>query len=213
VPAYCTCGTQLVEDARFCHKCGRPTREEFNEPEATAEAAPPPLPAPPPSALPEIGFQNKIAVRIGLLLAGPMYVLINFLVILPAGMFFAFMGLFATGLLSVIMYRQRTGAGISVMSGARMGWIVGLFVFLIALIIMTFVFAMASTGDIASNMQEQLKRQGQSGEEVQRVLEFLSNPAAILMLVAMVFLMMTTVPSLGGALGAKLLDSSKEPGS
>jgi len=142
-----------------------------------------------------------------------MYVLINFLVILPAGMFFAFMGLFATGLLSVIMYRQRTGAGISVMSGARMGWIVGLFVFLIALIIMTFVFAMASTGDIASNMQEQLKRQGQSGEEVQRVLEFLSNPAAILMLVAMVFLMMTTVPSLGGALGAKLLDSSKEPGS
>ena len=62
-------------------------------------------------------------------------------------------------------------------------------------------------------MQEQLKRQGQSGEEVERVIQFLSNPAAILMLVASIFVMITTVPSLGGALGAKLLDSSKEPGS
>lgn len=210
--AYCTCGTLLVEDARFCHKCGRPTREEFAE----AEIVPPPLPEAaqelPPAALPEVGFQNKVAVRIGLLLAGPMYLLINFLAILPAGMFFVFMGLFAMGLVSVVMYRQRTGMGVSVMSGARMGWIVGVFVFVIALVIMTFVFAMASKGDITNTMQEQLKRQGQSGEEVERVVEFLSNPAAILMLVASIFVMITTIPSLGGALGAKLLDSSKEPG-
>jgi uncharacterized protein YybS (DUF2232 family) len=168
----------------------------------------------PPAALPEIGFQNKVAVRIGMLLAGPMYLLINFLAVLPAGMFFVFMGLFAMGLISVVMYRQRTGTGVSVMSGARMGWIVGVFVFLIALVIMTVVFAMASQGDITQTMQEQLKRQGQSGEEVERVLQFLSNPAAILMLVASIFVMITTIPSLGGALGAKLLESSsKESGS
>ena len=142
-----------------------------------------------------------------------MYLLIQFLAVLPAGMFFVFMGLFAMGILSVVMYRQRTGVGISVMSGARMGWIVGVFVFLVALVIMTFVFAMAPRGDITHTMQEQLKRQGQSGEEVEQVIQFLSNPAVILMLVASIFVMITTVPSLGGALGAKLLDSSKEPGS
>ena len=27
MPEFCTCGTKLVEDARFCHRCGRPTWE------------------------------------------------------------------------------------------------------------------------------------------------------------------------------------------
>jgi hypothetical protein len=213
VPAYCTCGTLLVEDARFCHKCGRPTREEFIEPDEQPEAvAPPPLPqaAMPPAAAPEIGFQNKVAVRIAVLLAGPMYLLINFLAILPAGIFFVFMGLFATGVISVMMYRQRTGIGLSVISGARLGWIAGVFVFVIALVMLTFVFAIANSGDFAHDMQEQLKRQGQSAADIEKVVEFLSNPAAVLMLLATFFVMITTVPSLGGALGAKLFDSKEQ---
>ena len=35
MPEQCTCGTQLVEGARFCHKCGRPTTDE---PELKVEA-------------------------------------------------------------------------------------------------------------------------------------------------------------------------------
>ena len=67
----CTCGTYLVEDAMFCHKCGRPTREIPNlGGAAVVEAAiparatiPPPLPEGPP----EIGFNNHVAVRTALL--------------------------------------------------------------------------------------------------------------------------------------------------
>ncbi len=164
----------------------------------------------PPAAAPEIGFQNKVAVRIAVLLAGPMYLLINFLAILPAGIFFVFMGLFATGVISVMMYRQRTGIGLSVISGARLGWIAGVFVFVIALVMLTFVFAIANSGDFAHDMQEQLKRQGQSAADIEKVVEFLSNPAAVLMLLATFFVMITTVPSLGGALGAKLFDSKEQ---
>ena len=200
-----------MDDARFCHKCGRPTREEFVEPPETI-AAPPLLPPEyrnPPAALPEIGFQNRIAVRIGMLLAGPMYILLNFLALLPAGMFFVFVGLFSTGFVSVAMYRHRTGTGVSVLSGARMGWIVGVFVFLIALVLLTFVFAVVANGDFAQLIQEQLKRQGQNAAEIDRVVEFIKNPAAVLMLLLTFFVMITTVPSLGGALGAKMLESKE----
>ena len=211
--SYCTCGVLLVEDARFCHKCGRPTREEFVEQEEAA--IPPPIAQQQldpllPAAQPEISFQNKIAVRIGILLAGPMYILINFLAVLPAGIFFVFVGLFSTGFLSVAMYRRRAGVGVSVISGARMGWIVGVFVFLIALVLVTFMFAVVANGDFTQQVQEQLKRQGQTAADIERVVEFMSNPAAVLMLVVTFFVMITTVPSLGGALGAKLLES-KEP--
>ena len=112
----------------------------------------------PPPALPEIGFQNKLAVRIGALLAGPIYLLINFLALLPGGFLFVFLGLFASGFLSVLLYKQRTGTGISVISGARLGWICGVFVFVIARVLLTFVAAVIASGDLAQIMQEQLKR-------------------------------------------------------
>src|SRR5690349_539348 len=67
VPQFCTCGTQLVEDARFCHKCAKPTRDEpvfVEEPAPVAEfvAPPPPLPVEPPP----IGLKNGLAIRIAL---------------------------------------------------------------------------------------------------------------------------------------------------
>jgi uncharacterized protein YqgC (DUF456 family) len=208
-----------VEDARFCHKCGRPTREEFGVEQEAAEMAqqesvPPPLPGVvagdgeyPPAALPEIGFQNKVAVRIAALLAGPMFLLTKALSLLPAGTFFVFAGLFATGLVAVILYRRRTGATVSIMSGARMGWISGIFIFLILLIIMTAQFALAEKGEVVSEMQKQLQAQGQSKEEIELVANLFNNPIAILMVLVMLFAMITTLPSLGGALGAKLIAS------
>ncbi|BDC49585.1 hypothetical protein F183_A19010 [Bryobacterales bacterium F-183] len=208
-----------MPDARFCHKCGRPVREEDRayEQQVAAEIAPPPLPASntddtatvPPPAQPEIGFQNKVAVRIAALLAGPMYVLINLLAILPGGVLLAFAGLFGTGVISVAMYRQRTGTGVSVISGARMGWICGVFVFVIALVILTLVSALSPSGDLSDTMKEQLKRQGQNAAEVQRVTEFLQNPLAMVMLLATFFVMLTTIPSLGGAAGAALFQNNR----
>ncbi len=69
MPEICTCGAQLPPDARFCHKCGKPQREEIVvEPvEAFAPQPPPLVEAAPLQAL---NFRNPIALRVGLLAAG-----------------------------------------------------------------------------------------------------------------------------------------------
>ena len=135
MPEYCTCGAELPPDARFCHRCGKPQREEPGPEtvEPTPENAPalvtgaPPLPAtaPPPSGPPRVNFRNKTAVRIGLLMGGAA----SLLSALPA----VFLGLpgvalwwICAGFLSVYFYRRRTGYLLTVDNGLRMGWITGL---------------------------------------------------------------------------------------
>jgi hypothetical protein len=69
MPEICTCGAQLPPDARFCHKCGKPQREEIvvEQPEAFAPQPPPLVQAAP---LQTLSFRNPIALRVGLLAAG-----------------------------------------------------------------------------------------------------------------------------------------------
>src|SRR5712671_1156966 len=68
VPDVCTCGAKLPPDARFCHKCGKPQRDE---PVIVEEAeSPPPLPfseLPAPPAPARISFHNLLAVRVALM--------------------------------------------------------------------------------------------------------------------------------------------------
>src|SRR5258706_16455256 len=80
VPERCTCGAQLPPDALFCHKCGKPQREDLIErdiaggnvsdaageaatPEPATSAALPRLADLPPF---EIGFSNRTDVRTAL---------------------------------------------------------------------------------------------------------------------------------------------------
>src|SRR3954453_7443593 len=61
---YCTCGAKLPEDARFCHKCGKP-QFELIEPEEPAVVEPvPPVPVQPPPQPQGVGFRNPAAVRV-----------------------------------------------------------------------------------------------------------------------------------------------------
>ena len=71
MPEHCSCGTTLVENARFCHRCGKPTFEM----EDVAEADAPPLPMA--QAIPDatsaatprpISFRNPIAMRVAFLM-------------------------------------------------------------------------------------------------------------------------------------------------
>src|SRR4051812_28582261 len=123
-PERCTCGTVLVENARFCHRCGRPVHELT--PAEQAEFAPPPPPPPPaiviaPAPLP-IGFSNPIALRVafmmslGIMLA-EMLPVVNYL-------FFAWWLLAGWG--GVRLYRRLTGLRLDVPSGARLGFLTGL---------------------------------------------------------------------------------------
>ena len=79
---FCTCGAELPPDARFCHRCGKPQREEpipeSAEPPPAANPSIPPaasvfLHTAPPAGFappPRVTFKNPTAVRIALIMGG-----------------------------------------------------------------------------------------------------------------------------------------------
>ena len=121
----------------FCHRCGKPQVEL-----PVVEEAPPPPPPPiaPVSAPPQpagISFRNRLAVRIGLLAAA----LASLLTSLPMPMFlnvvWMLVCLVGSGFFAVYLYERKSGEDLSTVMGARMGWITGIFCFVIATIFFT----------------------------------------------------------------------------
>lgn len=201
VPEFCTCGAQLPPDARFCHKCGKP---QFEMPEPEPEEVPIEAirdelaKAPPP---PPVGFGNPQAVRIGLwvgLLGFFTSVLSAPVVLLPM------VCLLGAGFLSVYLYVRRTGQILSLRSGARMGWMTGLFAFVVVLVALTTIVLAVSDPNIASKLVAEVRARG-TDINAQAMFEAFHNPWAIVQTVAITFVFFTVLPTLGGALGAKLL--------
>jgi hypothetical protein len=135
LPEYCTCGTTLVENARFCHRCGRPTSAEA----AAFEETPPPLPVTPiiqlagdPRAklqaklaqLP-VSFSNPIALRVAFLIS----LAIIPLELAPLLSSFSVVWWLAAGCGAVMLYRKLTGSSLTVGAGARLGSITGVLTF------------------------------------------------------------------------------------
>jgi len=199
----CTCGAVLVDDALFCHKCGKPQREILAaepEPPPPAEAAPPPIPV----EAPPIGFQNGAAVRIGLL-AGVLSIVLSAVtgqVAFPLGPLW----LIAAGFWAVFLYRRRTGERLSPMNGAHLGWICGVFGFVIVAIMMTVLAMALSDASAVEAVREQWQHYGKSEAELNQLLTAFRNPVNLLIAMPVFFLLFTILPAFGGALGAKLLD-------
>ena len=108
MPDFCTCGAQLPPDARFCHKCGKPQYDYPGIVEEPEPEAPPPLPAKAPLlVIPEIGFHNRLAVRIGFI-AALAAVFVN-LAPLPLPLVRSVIAFLAAGFLAVFLYSRRTG--------------------------------------------------------------------------------------------------------
>ncbi len=198
---FCTCGAKLPEDARFCHKCGKPQRDEpllAGEPVAPP---PPPLPAVPPQ-FPPIGFHNRIAVRIALLFGLLSLIMSGLLGQMVPAMFLIW--LIVAGFLCVLLYRRRTGQRLSMLHGAHLGWICGLFVF--AIVIVLFTVGVVSDPSALDKMREQLKEAQGSGVDVNQVVDALRTPSGIVFGLLGAFLLLTALPAFGGAIGAKILD-------
>jgi hypothetical protein len=199
VPDSCTCGAQLPPDARFCHKCGKPQRDEPLLVEEEVQA--PPLP--PPAAVVEplaIGFHNKTAVRVAMLVG-----VLGFFLSALAGAFLLLV-MTACGFFAVFLYRKRTGQRLSMLSGAHLGWITGLFGFLMATIMVTLITVALSQPDVVSTMKEQWKSYARPEQDLTLIIDTLRTPAKLAALLSVSFLSFTILPAFGGALGAKFLD-------
>jgi hypothetical protein len=207
VPEYCTCGAQLPPDARFCHKCGRPQREEDRVVEEQPVVAPPlPALAPPqPPPPPQISFRNGIAVRVALATGIPVVLLTGLLAAVAGRLILALP--VAGGFFAVYLYRRRTGQKVTVLAGARLGWISGIIIFAILALLLTGAVLMLSQPDFVQNMRDQIaKMPTLSQEEVNRSLDLLRTPSGVAGALLDAFLSYTLLTALGGAVGAKFLD-------
>ncbi len=209
VPEFCTCGAQLPPDARFCHKCGKPQYDYPGidetepaqrpiEPPSLPEAAYVPIPT-------EIGFHNGLAVRIGFIAAAA--AVMASMVPIPFAWLRLPLAFIAAGFLAVYLYSRRTGQRLSLRSGARMGWITGIFSFTLVSVIFTVAMvAVTSQGSLEKELESQLSPNDPRWEMVRQVL---NNPAMIIaglaLYLMLFFVILTALPMIGGALGAKVL--------
>ncbi len=194
MPEFCTCGAELPPDARFCHKCGKPQRDEYIVPEE--ELAPPPAPKaePVPVAPPAAHLNLALALRTALLTT-----LIWFLLMLVADQG-GLVWLLLSGFLGVFFY-QRRGGRLSAGGGARMGSISGLMIF--ALFGLPSIYVV-SRPDL---MREALAKRGMSPEMSSQMLNAVQQvPLAVL--IGVIVLAFTLVPLIGGWIGAKVLKTN-----
>jgi hypothetical protein len=221
VPEYCTCGAKLPPDALFCHKCGKPQREVVGEetpetpaPEALAEqaVAEPVAVAPDaaPAVPPEIGFHNRPAVRSSFLAAALSSLLISrpTPIVLTAPWMLVWL-LFA-GFLAVRFYGRRTGMPLTVRGGFRMGWITGIFCFVIAMVFFTItIISISSQEGLAAFYRKQFTGRVPAGVDMNQMLAMLESPAGLgvilIFALLMLFLIYTVLPTVGGGLAARML--------
>ncbi|MBZ5592611.1 MAG: zinc ribbon domain-containing protein [Acidobacteriia bacterium] len=200
MPEFCTCGAQLPPDARFCHKCGKPQREEpmVEREEVLAVPLPPPVAAAAPLPL---NFQNPTALRVGLLAAG----LLCVVMMIPGINYAAVIWWLAAGYFSVWIYRRRTGQRLNVRGGARMGWITGvLSCAILTLLFAFFMLAIRQMGGLAA-LKDSLKDFSFQQGSVDEALRILQDPSKMLRSLIATFILLTLTCTAGGALGAKIL--------
>jgi hypothetical protein len=206
---YCTCGAQLPPDALFCHKCGKPQRDivtpeiEANAyaPSAAPVAVVPPAPRPQPLPL---NFHNPIAVRIALVAAFSATLL---------GLLLPTLSWLAAGFLAVYLYCRKTGFGMDVRAGVKIGWITGLILYGFSATVFTVQQVPdALAGHLGKSIIDQMKNSSFQDpammQEMTRMLQTDPGKVIVLLLGAM-FVVVTCLSMAGGALGAKLVGSPK----
>jgi hypothetical protein len=168
----------------------------ISEPEEQATplkaVAPPPLPAA------SIGFSNSRAVWISMVVAGfALFCLGAIGMFAPALMPVVLCG---AGFGAVTIYQQRATEPLTASAGARLGWMTGLWLFLIFVMLLAF-FSVA--------IADPTTREKLRAVSMPEVAKLLDNPHDFILQIVqnlfMSFFFLTLLPGLGGILGAKLL--------
>jgi hypothetical protein len=196
MPENCTCGAKLAENARFCHRCGRPVFEQARVDDVADAVDPLAAPAPVtigpvPAPLP-VGFGNPIALRVAFLMSLAIVVM----QLIPGLNVLFVVWWLAAGWCAVLLYRRMTGLALSVRAGARLGSITGVLTFVSMAVI--FSFSLLFTG---KELFQQLVKQNPQMSEI------VNDPpaliAALLLVLVLIFAMVVGTCAAGGALGAK----------
>jgi hypothetical protein len=145
-----------------------------------------------------------MAVRIGLMTALLM-ILLNAFPLPPILTFVRLLALsFGGGWFAVWSWTRRTRQQVSMQDGARLGWIAGVFTFLFFAGLMTVLLVAAMTPGAI----DEIRRQAPNDASAKAFIDFLQNPGAGQLLAVLIglFIFFTALPTLGGALSARLLN-------
>ncbi len=171
-----------------------------------APATPIEAPVMPPPVPPRIGFHNRLAVRVALMagVAAFFCSIMTGQLALPQQLAMVWMA--GGGFLAVYLYERRSGQKLSVASGAHLGWICGVFGFVVVTIALAATAVMLSDPSIASAMRDQLHSRGVPDNVAEQMMNLFHTPSGISTALVVSFVLFTILPAFGGALGAKLLD-------
>ena len=111
------------------------------------------------------------------------------------------------GTFAVYLYRRRTGQSLSILNGARLGWLAGLFPFLVVLLMFTAIIAL-NPGAIESGWDQFVQQGKLTKEQAQAMAQMIRGPEGVVYILVMTFLTSTIPAALGGAMGAKIFGRS-----
>jgi hypothetical protein len=198
VPLRCSCGAVLPEDARFCHKCGKP---QYEEDIARLNAAEAPSPSPIPVAQPvassqppsRIGFSNRRAVRITLAVAA--FSLLAIVIIANLAPPLLLPILVAAGFTSVRVYLSRTAENLTASGGAALGAMTFLWLYLFEAICAAFVVFSTQAKEIAKAMK--------SPELAQGITQLTDDPQKLVVLLISALVIGAVSGAVGGVLAVR----------
>lgn len=201
----CTCGAQLPDDARFCHRCGRPQLEE--DLIRMREEEPAPIPVPPPAAAARIDFGNRKAVTVSVAVAMlTLFVFIASSVLAPFAATLFILPLFCfSGFMAARWYMKQTGESITAQAGARLGFMTALWAFLVIVVIFVLMAAFISNTEWRGQIVAMVN--AQSNPAAGQITKLLEDPRRFILLMMgelLVNFCLFTFPSmLGGMLGVR----------
>lgn len=166
------------------------------EPAPTADTAARPVPG--------VSFRNPIAVRAAVIAAA--LATLGGLIPLP-GLFHTLWQLIMIvggGFAAVWFYQRRTGDYLSVRGGLQIGWMTGLFAFVVMMVMLTLVFALFAA--VGESGMKQLSIESGRPEIAEAFQGIISNPAMLIFALVSWFFAVTMLASAGGALGSKVLE-------
>lgn len=200
----------MVEDALFCHRCGKAQRNliEAEDPTSAADSIPvSAMVAPAVSVAVPVGFSNSVAVRLCFLVASVASVLDA----MPAVQLLCVVWSICAGFIAVMLYRRATGRAMNIRDGAKMGWMTGVLNSLILTVLMTISIA-SNSAELSAALREQMRMKAPNDAATRALLD---NPyvlaSGILLTLLVIFIIITGACVAGGALGARTLRDNRAP--